>query len=116
MTETAFKVLRQIQAIAANAIADHGSDEDKALPETRKALPRGAGKEYVRPLLNSFVLNDPFVVKEVHAKFKDRYPHHRTSEQTISRALNDFADEGLLARVGSGWRIKSKLKIERGAA
>jgi hypothetical protein len=116
MTEAALKALRQIHTIAANAIADHDSDEGKERAEIRKALPRRAGKEFVRPLLDAFPLNDPFVVKDVLAKFRDRYPNFRTSEQTISRALNDFAEEGLLAKIGTGWKVKSKLKIERGAA
>jgi hypothetical protein len=116
MTEASLKALRQIQTIAANAIADHDVDEDQASPEIRKPLPRGAGKEFVRPLLDTFPLNDLFTTKDVQQRFRDRNPHYRISEQTISRALNDFAEEGLLAKVGSGWRIKSKLKIERGAA
>jgi hypothetical protein len=68
------------------------------------------GKEFVRPLLEAFPLNDPFVVKDVLAKFRDRYPHYCISEQTITWSLKEFADEGLLARVGTGWKVKSKLK------
>jgi hypothetical protein len=116
MTEAAIKALRHIHTIATNAIADHDSDEDKAPPETRKALPRGANKEFVRPLIDGFAPNDLFTTKDVQQRFRDRYPQYRTSEQTIARALNDLSEEGLLAKVGSGWRIKSKLKIERGAA
>ena len=112
MEDALLIALRKIADITHRAIAEYEAGEDliSASAEIRKSLPRGAGKEYVRPIISEFAPNDPFVTADVEARARDRYPNYRISEQTVRRALNDFAEEGLLVKVGTGWKVKSKLK------
>jgi hypothetical protein len=111
------KTLKQIRNLADSAIAAHESAEAIVPVVMRKPLPRGAGREYVLPLLSEFAPSAPFVTAEVLARFNKRYPMDKTSEQTIRRTLLGFANEGLLDRVGCGWRIKPRFKsVGRGAA
>jgi DeoR-like helix-turn-helix domain len=117
MTDHPIKALKQIRNLADSAIAAHESAEADVPAQTRKSLPRGAGKAYVEPLLSEFAPSAPFVTAEVLARFNKRYPMDKTSEQTVRRALNEFANEGLLDRVRTGWRIKTRLKaVNRGGA
>jgi hypothetical protein len=111
------EVLRQIHALAGRVIAEADSGEEIAPAQARTPLPPMAAREYIRPLIDTFQPGELFVTKNVLAKFEQRYPIYRTSEQTVARCLNSFAEEGLLDRVGTGWRVKTRLKsVNRGAA
>lgn len=117
MTTDPIKALKQIRNIADSAITAHESAEDDVPAKTRRPIPRGAGREYIEPLLSEFAPNTPFVTSEVLERFNKRYPDDKTSEQTIRRTVNQLAEEGIVDHCGTGWRVKTRLKsLNRGAA
>lgn len=36
-----------------------------------------------------------------------------TSENTVRRVLLDLANESRIDRIGTGWKVKPKLKVQR---